>query len=137
MKEHDLAALFTDHSRFPMGSVISVEPRYGIEPGQPDKLILLGDQFTPLELKVKQDIVGSLRPAQRRWTILALRAGVTCLAATMWSKHAVKICALGLLTRRQGSIQNFTILIEAREELVPVEAFNLEFIKSCNFVRAL
>ncbi len=131
-KERDLARLLRDRSRFPIGSVVFIEPRYGIEPGQPDTMILLGNQFTPLELKVRSPIVKALRPAQYRWTIYAIRAGATCLAAC-FSGDQIKVFQFGTVVERRKN----TMLEEVRVETVDVEGFNLKFLLDCQFIRDL
>jgi len=129
MAESEIRSLLKDWGRFRLGSVVWIEPRYGIEPGQPDTMVLLRGGFTPVELKCRPDVVASLRPAQRRWTISALRAGATCLAVTT-EAGLIKACALEL--KRKGS-NSSGLLTEGKVKLVDVEHFCLDFLRSCDF----
>ena len=129
MQESDIRKLFRDRTRFRPGTVAWLEPRFGIEPGQPDTMVLLGRAYTAMELKCKPDVVASLRPHQRRWTVQALRAGATCLAATV-EGELIKVCALELRDVRSNSPG---LLTERKVKLVEVEHFCLEFLRSCDF----
>lgn len=67
MSEGDLRSKFMDLTLFPKGSVIFVEPRPGIPPGQPDLCVGVGFLYAPVELKYGRNWAKELRPAQRGW----------------------------------------------------------------------
>ena len=84
MLESEFRRKFADSFLFPPTSVIFVEPRPGIPPGQPDLCVAYKFLYIPVELKVSANPVSDLRPAQRGWFKRSAIEKRMCLLATAY-----------------------------------------------------
>lgn len=115
MDESTLRSRIIDPAYFPKTTVIQVEPRPGIPPGQPDLVVQGKFFYYPLELKFGEKPVKKLDPFQRQWFKLAAIRGAPVFLGSLYRGEQSDLCVfmtldseLNILDRRLLSFVNLS-----------------------------